>query len=857
MTLKGLAEVRSNYLIHNWNYTRCQYKDFNYDILANAIWHKSKRKDGKTYNDITIMADTETSKHDDINYINYMPEYDDILDMVRSCKFIWSKRFTEVASKSAFRIAGIKFNGSRSVDSFYEELQLIYPYLFKEPAYSDTQALEYIYDYILSYEKPAECKDNHVVVWTVSIRMFDLNIVTLWGRKPSELCECFQLIHAAMEGEKTFIYFHNLSYDYIFIRKFLRKYLGKPIYELNVKPYYPVSIEYENGLVIKDSLILAQRSLNQWCIDMCVEHKKAKGDWDYTIIRHQDTPLTDEEMHYAEYDTLGGAECIDALKNQLNKNMGTMPLTATGITREKMQKRGRANKARRWFLSVCADYPQYKKQTELYHGGFTHGYRLLTNVLIDKTWEGVKALEDGTIVKGKDFASSYPYSLFFKYPASKFMPIDNKSVKYILKNSEDYAFMFKLIAVNVKIKDESVAMPFLQASKCKYTINALVDNGRILAADYVEIYLNEIDLEIINEQYDIEKDICVEVEAATKDYLPRWFTDIVYEFFIEKTKLKNVGRDVEYNVAKVILNSCYGLCCQRADKFEIVETDEGEYLELDPEKLTEKETEIYKDKIKSREQIYNEYIGKRSTILPYFIGCWCTSIAARNLFKLGSMCETWLYSDTDSCYGINWDEEAVKAYNQSCIEFMQSRGYEGVEHQGKMYYLGVAEDDKMSNYKSFIYNGAKRYAGVCSYDNKIHITVAGVPKAKGAKCLRKVISKDDVSIYRNALVTGNYKICSPAGRISKQQLKQEDINLFAKGFIFDGEQTGKLNHSHLYVDDIYINEFGDEVGDSIDLNPCDYELDSIEKHTLFDYIRGNENVEIQIAEDVDDLDLII
>lgn len=855
MTLKGLAEIRQNYLIKNWNYERCYYTDFNYEILKNAIDHKSKKKDGKTYNDITIMADTETSKHDDYYQISYMPEYNDILDMVRSCKFIWSKRYIEVASKSALKIAGIKFNGNRSIDSLYEELSQLYPWIFKEVAYSDTQALEYIYDYIISYDPPAECKDNHVVVWTVSIRLFDLNIVTLWGRKPSELCDCFDKIHSVMEGEKTFIYFHNLSYDYIFIRKFLNRKFGRPVFELNVKPYYPISLEYENGLVIKDSLILAQRSLNQWCIDMSVEHKKAKGDWDYSIIRHQDTDLTDEELHYAEYDTLGGVECLDALKNQLGKNMGTMPLTATGITREKIQKRGRSNKARRWFLNVCADYTQYKKQTKLYHGGYTHGNRHYLDVLIDDTWEGAKILPDGTVVKGKDFASSYPYSLFHKYPASKFVEIDNKSIDFILENSDEYAFMFKLCAVDIEIKDDAIQMPFLQYSKCEYLINDLTDNGRIIAADYAEIYLNEIDLEIINEQYKIGKSICVEVEAATKDYLPRWFTDIIYEFFVEKTKLKDVGRDVEYNVAKIILNSCYGLCCQRADKCEIIETDDGEYLELDPDKLTDEQLKKYKDKIKSHEQLYNEYIGKRSTILPYFIGCWCTSIASKNLFKLGSMCETWLYSDTDSCYGINWDEKAVEEYNQSCIDFMKSRGYEGVEHNGKIYYLGVAEDDKKSNYKSFIYTGAKRYAGICTYDNKLHITVAGVPKSKGAKCLRTNISKNDlIPIYNKRICK---KFANRRVKASKQQLKYENINLFTKGFIFEGETTGKLTHSHIYVDDIYINEFGDEVGDSIDLSPCNYELDSVTKYSLFDFIRGAEEVEIQIAEDVDDLDLIV
>ena len=57
---------------------------------------------------------------------------------------------------------------------------------------------------------------------------------------------------------------------------------------------------------------------------------------------------------------------------------------------------------------------------------------------------------------------------------------------------------------------------------------------------------------------------------------------------------------------------------------------------------------------------------------------------------------------------------------------------------------------------------------------------------------------------------------------------------FTKGFIFDGETTGKLSHFYIFSDKgIYKDEFGNEIGDSIDLQPCDYLLDAVEK---FEYI---------------------
>ena len=62
-----------------------------------------------------------------------------------------------------------------------------------------------------------------------------------------------------------------------------------------------------------------------------------------------------------------------------------------------------------------------------------------------------------------------------------------------------------LIGVDVKLKEYLTPMPSLQFSKCVKTVNAIVDNGRILSADMVVIWLTEIDLEVIYEQYEFNK----------------------------------------------------------------------------------------------------------------------------------------------------------------------------------------------------------------------------------------------------------------------------------------------------------------------------------------------------------------
>ena len=375
---------------------------------------------------------------------------------------------------------------------------------------------------------------------------------------------------------------------------------------------------------------------------------------------------------------------------------------------------------------------------------------------------------------------------------------ESNKPEFILKHADKYAFMFKLIMVKPKLISNDISMPVLQASKCTKLINPVLDNGRILCAEYLEIYLNEIDLQVIAKQYDLTKRAAVtEVYYAVKDYLPKWFTDYVYECFEAKCKLKG-GDPVLYSIAKSRLNALYGMCCQKSVKQMINEI----YVTNDAEELYDGDYVIDED-YNEREE-YEKYKKKPNTVLPYQWGIWVTSYALRSLFELGECCEFWWYSDTDSCYGSNWDESKVEAYNNKCKEELKNNGYGPVVIDGKEFWCGIAEDDGI--YKEFITLGAKRYACRYASDDKLKITVAGVPK-KGVKCLN------------------------------------DDLSNFHKGFIFDGETTGKLQHSYYYEDDIWIDENGNERGDSIDLSPTTYILDIAEE---FDWQRiFEEEIEMQ------------
>ena len=649
-----------------------------------------------------------------------------------------------------------------------------------------------MFDTETSKKKAGEVCQNHVVAFTVSIRAFNKNIVTLWGRRPDDLVTCLIKIHDAMAGEKTIFYCHNLAYDYVFIRKFLIEQMGTPLKALNVKPHLPILMIFKNGIIVKDSLILAQKSLERWAQDLDVEHKKAVGSWDYEKVRSQKTRLSSDEKHYIENDTLAGVECIQKTMDSLGKRIYSLPYTATGIVREGFLEIGKSNHAHDSFQKVSPEYEVYEILEKVFHGGFTHANRYMVEQTIEP---------EGKTISCYDYTSSYPFCILAcRFPVEKFRAWHDCTIEQILNSADNYAFIFKLVLYKFEVRDKMQPMPMLQFYKMEHPINCIIDNGRVLQGDYAEIYLTEMDLKIFVSQYIAEGYTCEDVYFSRKDYLPRWFTDYVFELFKQKTYLKG-GDPVEYALAKGRVNSCYGCMVQKAIQDDVMENFEtGEYYinMVDPKTG---------EAITSEKQ-YAKYLKNRRKILPYQWGVWVTAHAFYNLFQLGACAGTWIYSDTDSCYGYDWNQEKLLEYNEGCRKKLTDNGYGPVMFNGKEYCLGVATLD--GEYTQFRVMGAKRYCGRSTEDGKLHTTVAGVPK-RGAVCL------------------------------------DDNIDNFTKGFIFTGSKTGKQTHTYFYVDEVYEDKDGNITGDSIDLSPCDYLLDAI---TVEDWEKlFIEEIEVQTYEE--------
>ena len=672
--------------------------------------------------------------------------------------------------------------------------------------------------------------ENHICAWSISIRFFHMNIVTLYGSRPSEFCMMLKNIRTWLKGDEIYLYFHNLSYDHMFLRQFLYEEFGAPTKSLVTKPYYPVSLRFNNGLVIKDSLILAGCKLEKWAKDLDVEHKKAVGSWDYDKVRDQDwiSTITDEEKKYIECDTLAGVECIDALLGTLGKSIYSCPCTATSIIREEVRNRAKKNHGHDWFLRMAPSYELYCKLTRLYHGGYTHANRYMIDDLISST-------DPEEYVRGFDFASSYPFCLISqKYPCTAFTKFSKDvTPEFILENSGKHAFIFTISFINIRLKDDLEPMPALQTSKCTHTINLFTDNGRVISAGYCTLEMCEQDLITIDQMYDWDIAECKDVWTAGKDYLPRWFTDYVFELFEAKCLLKSAipFDPVAYALSKGRINGVYGLTITANVRKELLEVlKAGKYPINEEGDMAWFEAGQYRtDFTKKEKDEYKKFINRKTSVLPYCIGVYCTAYAQKHLFELGSCVRRyyradgtgklaavprWYYSDTDSAYSDDWDYNKLMQYNQKCKEQLRANGYGSVIIGDKEYWLGIAEHKPDEDtYCEFKVLGSKRYAGRHAHDNSLMITVSGVPKKEGALTLK------------------------------------DDLNNFTKDHIFKGTETGKLSHYYIFKP-IHIDVWGNEVGDSIDLKPCDYHLDMVDK---WEYIETEDIYMPVFDEDVTDI----
>lgn len=541
------------------------------------------------------------------------------------------------------------------------------------------------------------------------IWQFSFNSEIYYGREFVDFCEILQKLNSQVH---YIIYVHNLAYEFQFLSNFIK---WKNVFARGAhKVIYAIPESYPN-IEFRCSYFLTNLSLDTWGKELGI--KKMVGDLDYTKLRTPLTPLTDTEINYCSRD----CEIVYmGIKKYTLKytHVKDIPLTHTGEVRRIIKK-----KLKNYNYYVADLQPktwyEYHILKKAFSGGYTHANMMLAGRTLS-TENGELSKQGGY---ARDFASSYPTCMCSeKYPCTRF----EKST-FDPSKVDDIAY---LMHISLKDVTPTTQNHYIQYAKCENAENVALDNGRIIRADYLEMWITEQDLSIITRSYKFKMRI-INCYASKKDYLPSELIKYTLELYANKTKLKGIADKKEiYMNAKQYINALYGMMV--TDILQDEWMFDGSEWFSNPK--TKDEINDYLASIIEPKNIFKSYVA-------YQWGVWVTAYARRNLWDCilsddgtgKKVDESTIYADTDSLKltkFINFDWYDARVQNKlltACDHYgIDPALIAPVGPNGNSYPLGnFAPDGEFSEFKTL---GAKRYVYRDADDNELHLTISGVSK---------------------------------------------------------------------------------------------------------------------------------
>lgn len=554
-----------------------------------------------------------------------------------------------------------------------------------------------------------DIEQSIMYIWQFSILFLDdLHIDTIIGRNWSE----FELFLDNLMNDDNYAYYmifvHNLSYEFQFLRGI---YTFSPDEVFAIKSRKILKCEMLERFEFRCSYLQTNMSLDTFTSKMKVEHQKLSGEkFNYEKKRFPWTELTDYEIQYSIYDTIGLVEAMYKRMILSNDNLYTLPLTSTGYVRRETKKAMYvwARKHKDIFPTIDV----FDLLEEAFRGGDTHANRYYSGTVIHA--DGKKILGIGSY----DRSSSYPdVVLNCVFPMTRFVYIGSITENDIEKKLDrGKALLFRCKIIGIEQIDKYYGAPYISYSKCRNVFSEILDNGRVLSADYIETTLTDIDYEIMKREYKWKNLEITECYESKYGSLPEPLKDIFRKYYTDKTELKGiVEQELFYNLQKALLNAGYGMMVQSPVKQSLIFTESSE--------------DIYTvDENVSRETLLAKY--NRTAFLPYQWGVWVTAWARLRLKEgINIVGDRYVYSDTDSVKyikvrGDNIDE-LFDRYNSERKEQSISNSAYATDCHSIKHYMGVYEYE--DTYTEFSTLGAKKYV-YRTKEGKLHATIAGVNK---------------------------------------------------------------------------------------------------------------------------------
>ena len=595
-----------------------------------------------------------------------------------------------------------------------------------------------------------------------------VNNIIIHCNKWEQVKKVFDLISTRMElgqiiNNKRYIarvWIANEAFEFSFMNQYFR---WRNIFAADMRK--PIIAETECGFMYQDALYISGASLESLAETYNTPTKKTH-DLDYSKMRISTTPLTDKELYYTSADVRILAEFNDWIMINYVDNGLDVPMTKTQMLRDSIKKCFNETEIVKGKLSSFANrlqeihsqtYDEYTNIVRyLYRGGYCHANRLYADTIVED-------------VNGVDFTSSYPYCCLMQdFPVTPFRPVTVKSLDDVTAlDDAGYAVILRVRFRNLQNRTlhsiesiskteeyEKAAQLIHEASErgentvSQYTqyrrmVNPTVDNGRILRADTVTVWLTELDLRVYKMYYtwDDNPEILM-CKKAKKGLLPDYVRYPIMVYYAIKCNLKRSGQKdtTAYCLAKEMVNAAYGMMCEKLHLSDIIfDGDTGQWALVDPEEDmidSEYDSEIF-GRCKN-----TPFIACRKK-LPTIWGVYTTANARYNLLSmLYELGDNGIYCDTDSIYidNIAAYMPVIDKYNQRVIQ--QNRAilqrWNDIHQENEKVKpvdislfedIGTFELIDKDNYPRFKTLGAKRYVKEHP-DGTIEQTIAGLPKGK-------------------------------------------------------------------------------------------------------------------------------
>ena len=524
-----------------------------------------------------------------------------------------------------------------------------------------------------------------------------------FGRTWDEYITFIGKLHKVLRldsSRRIVIWVHNLSFEFQFIRRFFEW------DNVFAKKRREVLRAVSDGCEYRCSYYLTNMSLAKACENAkhCVFRKLDGDDFDYHKLRTPTTPMSDYELGYCYCDVHGLAEVIEGYLEE--DNLYSIPMTSTGFIRRECRNAMRKNpKNREMFKRTALSVSQYKLLQDCKRGGNTACNRGIAGTILNN-------------VKCIDISSSYPFQMMCQYfPMSSFWKVRPRNITEFEKHLDKYCCMFRVVFKNLHVKN-NVPVPYIPLAKLTYhTKDMTCFNGRVLYTEACEIAMTEIDYTIMKKQYTWDEIAIGEMYAAKRGDLPQELKNVIIEQYVTKTELKGVDSYL-YAKRKNLLNGIFGMAC----------TDPvHDIIEIDDDGVWQ----VQKGDIQSE---LDKFYKSRNSFLPIQWGVWVTAHARNWLQRAIDITGVFTYYvDTDSDKFNHVDDHAFDEINEEAKQMAIANKAFATDKYGVIHYMGVFEFEEP--YERFCTWGSKKYA--YEQDGKLHITIAGVGKKKGAEFLDK------------------------------------------------------------------------------------------------------------------------